>query len=174
MKFGDPSPPFKPLGSHLRYLREQLRESVAEVSGAVEINMEDLEKIEQGMERPSEDVLMLLINHFDMQDSEAVQLWELAGYEGDKSDGHSSPKLGGKPLMVLLAMDMRTMYTDNVEAQASKTGVTVQFSAGKNHPVARLGMSHEQAQEVIKTLQVALLKSQYLDGPKQLPPAIDI
>jgi transcriptional regulator with XRE-family HTH domain len=166
MQQRDSERPFKPLGSHLKYLREQLRESVAEVSGAVEIDMEDLERIEQGKERPTEDVLMLLINHFDMQDTEAVQLWELAGYEGDKDP---MAKLSGKPLMVLLAMDMRTQYTDHVEVEASKTGVTMNFSVGKDHSVARVGMSREQAQEVISALQTALLKSQYLDGPKQLP-----
>ena len=61
--------PFKPLGSHLRYLREQIQESVAEVSGAVEIDMDALERFEQGVERPSEDILMLLINHFNIQDN---------------------------------------------------------------------------------------------------------
>jgi transcriptional regulator with XRE-family HTH domain len=167
MKFGDSLPPFRPLGSHLKYLREQLHESVAEVSGAVEIDVDDLERIEQGVERPSEDVLMLLINHFDMQDNEAVQLWELAGYESDKGD---SSKLSGKPLMVLLAMDMRTMYTDHVAIEATKTGVTMNFSAGKDHIVSRVGMSHDQAKEVLHVLQTALLKSQYLKGPKRLPP----
>lgn len=166
MQQRDSEQPFKPLGSHLKYLREQLRESVAEVSGAVEIDTEDLERIEQGVQRPSEDVLMLLINHFDMQDTEAVQLWELAGYEGDKD---ATSRASGKPMMVLLAMDMRTQYTDHVEVEANSKGVTMNFSVGKDQSVARVGMSLEQAQEVIASLQTALLKSRYLSGPKQLP-----
>jgi len=79
------TPPFKTLGTHLKYLREQVRESLAEVSGAVEIDVNVLERIEQGFERPSEDILLLLISHFAMPDQEAVQLWELAGYDGDVS-----------------------------------------------------------------------------------------
>ncbi len=75
------NPPFKTLGTHLKYLREHSSESLAEVSGAVEINEDIMERIEQGVERPSEEILMLLISHFNMQDNEAVQLWELAGYD---------------------------------------------------------------------------------------------
>jgi transcriptional regulator with XRE-family HTH domain len=60
------TPPFKTLGTHLKYLRERGAETLAEVSGAVEINEDILERIEQGSERPSEEILMLLISHFNM------------------------------------------------------------------------------------------------------------
>ncbi|MEO6513337.1 MAG: helix-turn-helix transcriptional regulator [Candidatus Saccharimonadales bacterium] len=166
--------PFKPLGSHLRYLREQTQESVAEVSGAVEIDMDKLERFEQGLERPSEDILMLLINHFDIQDNEAVQLWEMAGYEDAKSErfGLNADVLGGKPMMILMAMDMRTMYSDGIQVNASKNGVTMNFTHGKQ-PVSRVGMSREQAEVVLHALQSALLKSQYLGGPRLLPPSFE-
>lgn len=162
--------PFKPLGSHLRYLREQVEESVAEVSGAVEIDIDELERFEQGLDRPSEDILMLLINHFDIQDNEAVQLWEMAGYEENKHDrfGLTADMLN-KPMMVLMAMDMRTMYSDGVYISASQKGVTLNFTHGKQ-PVSRVGMSREQAEVVLNALQTALLKSQYLGGPRLLPP----
>jgi transcriptional regulator with XRE-family HTH domain len=165
--------PFKPLGSHLRYLREQIQESVAEVSGAVEIDIDELERIEQGMERPSEDILMLLINHFDIQDHEAVQLWEMAGYEDAKSERFGLPTdASGKPMMILMAMDMRTMYSDGIQVQANKHGVTMNFTHGKQ-PVSRVGMSREQAEIVLQALQTALLRSQY-EGPRRLlPPQSD-
>ena len=51
--------PFQPLGGHLKYLREQSHQSLAEVSGAVEIDESALERIEAGLERPAEDVLLL-------------------------------------------------------------------------------------------------------------------
>lgn len=165
--------PFSPLGKHLRYLREQIKESVAEVSGAVEIDIDALERIEQGKERPSEDILMLLINHFNMQDNEAVQLWELAGYE-DRGDKFSMPsEFASKPMMVLLAMDVRTMYSDGVQVTANGSGVTMNFTQGNSEkavPVAKVGMSREQAEAVLRTLQTALLKSQYMNGPHLLPP----
>lgn len=168
--------PYSSLGKHLRYLREQIQESVAEVSGAVEIDIDKMERIEQGTERPSEDILMLLINHFNMQDNEAVQLWELAGYE-DRTDKFQLPgDMAGKPLLVLMAMDVRTMYSDGVQITANGGGVTMNFThgaPGKAMPVARVGMSREQAEAVLQTLQTALLKSKYMDGPRQLPPSTE-
>ena len=41
---------------------------------------------------------------------------------------------------------------------------------GKAAPVARLGMSYDQAKQVIQTLQLALLKAQYQPAKRLLPP----
>ena len=73
--------PFITLGRHLKYVREQLHQSLAEVSGAVEIDEQSLERIEAGRERPSEDILLLLISHYGVENQQAVQLWELAEYD---------------------------------------------------------------------------------------------
>lgn len=93
-------------------MRERLSESVAEVSGAVEIEEDALERIEQGIERPSEEILMLLMSHFNMQDTEAVQIWELAGYDRnfgpDVSTGITDDFSAVKPMVMLLALDVRT------------------------------------------------------------------
>jgi transcriptional regulator with XRE-family HTH domain len=171
------SPPFKTLGTHLKYLREQQKQSLAEVSGAVEIETATLERIEHGDERPSEDILMLLISYFNMQDQEAVQLWELAGYDNPASDPFSLADdilQSNKPIMMVLGLDVRTMYTDGVAVDANDSGLTVQFSQSSNGkqanmPVARLGMSYDQAQKVVEELQKALLKAHYLKSPRQLP-----
>src|SRR3954469_20349750 len=81
--------PFKTLGEKLKIIRQKLHESVAEVSGAVEIEEQVLSRIEQGHERPSEDILLLLINHFGMQDDDAAKLWQLAGYDQPHDHDHS-------------------------------------------------------------------------------------
>ena len=173
-----PNAPFRTLGTHLKYLREQQRESLAEVSGAVEIAIDDLERIEQGTDRPSEDILLLLISHFNMQDQEAVQLWELAGYDGDApgkfslgDDLHGS---GNKPVVMVVGLDMRTMYSDGLDVVVNQAGLTLNFSqaAAHNHrmPVGRIGMSVEQAEQVLKTLQQAIVKAKYGQDPKALPP----
>lgn len=170
------TPPYTTLGTRLKYLREQHNESLGEVSGAVEIDIEKLQRIEQGTERPSEDILVLLINHFGMQGSEALRLWELAGYDGDAPESLTPPSevsISGKPVMVLMAMEARTAYTDGVEAVANQAGVTVEFTQagaqGQAASVAKLGMSCEQAENVIKTLQSALLKAKYSGGHRALP-----
>lgn len=171
----EPHPPFTSLGKHLKYVREQLNRSLAEVSGAVEIDETLLEKIESGLERPSEDILLLLISHLDVQEQEAVQLWELAGYDGDVPE-QFRPTIdvqSSKATVMLLALDMRTMYSDDLTIEQTPAGLTLNFtqSNGKQaSPVARVGMSYDQAEQVLSQLQQAILRGRYQNGPKKLPP----
>lgn len=164
------SKPYRHLGDHLRYVREQSRQSLSEVSGAVEIDEQQLARIEAGVERPAEDILLLLISHFGVKDREAVQLWELADYDSDMP----ADSLGGetKPVVMLMAMDMRTLYSDGLDVTVSQSGVTLNFtqqtSPSQKAPVARLGMSHQQAEMVAKTIQQALLHAKYNGGPRLL------
>jgi transcriptional regulator with XRE-family HTH domain len=164
------TPPFKTLGTRLKYLRERASESIAEAAGAVEIDEDRLERIEEGIERPSEEILMLLMSHFNMQDSEAVQVWELAGYDrrlGPETGLNADDLLNGnsKPVVMLLAVDVRTQYTDGVDIFADNAGLTMNFTQasgqGSANPVARVGMSVEQAEAVARALQLALLKVKF-------------
>jgi transcriptional regulator with XRE-family HTH domain len=171
--------PFKTLGTHLKYVREQSKQSLAEVSGAVEIDAAALERIEAGNERPHEDILLLLISYFNIQDQEAVQLWELAGYDGDVPDRLRSSDdvaASNKAMVMLLAIDMRTMYTDGLDIETTNAGMTLNFTQASSSKqasnVARLGMSYDQVQTVITQLQQALLQHRYNPGPKRLPPTI--
>lgn len=162
--------PFKNLGERLKTIRQKLHESVAEVSGAVEIDELTLHRIEQGSERPAEDILMLLINHFGMHEDEAASLWQLAGYERPRNqedatdDGPTS-----RSAILVMAVDPRVMYSDGVQITAGKNGIIMSFSQASGTPnsltTARVGMSREQAHAVIVTLQDALSRSE----PRQLP-----
>jgi hypothetical protein len=171
--------PFKPLGSHLKYLREQLQESVMEASGAVEIDPDALTRIEDGLERPSEDILMLLIQHYNPRDQEAVQLWELAGYDGEHNDHKTRLEdlVSGKQLVMLMAMDVRTMYSDGIDIDINQVGLTLNFTQstapGRRVPIGRIGMSYEQANNVLKTLEQALLRAKYLGQQPRLPKPTD-
>lgn len=163
--------PFTTLGKHLKYLREQQDQSLAEVSGAVEIDARKLELIEAGRERPSEDILLLMISHFDMDEQAAVRLWELADYGDELPD---QIKQENKPVVMLLATDTRTQYSDGVEVNANKAGLTLQFTQANGQDsaitVSKVGMSLEQARQVVRELERAMLKAQYADQPKRLPP----
>lgn len=166
--------PFKNLGERLRTIREKLHESVAEVSGAVEIDESALKQIEQGESRPSEDILMLLISHFNMQEDEATKLWKLAGYEQPR-DGDYIPSRdqddapGNRAAVLIMAVDPRVIYSDSVQVTANQTGVVINFAQGVGTPqsitTARIGMSRDQAQTVLYALQTALERSQ----PRHLP-----
>src|SRR5690348_16751997 len=144
--------PYVTLGNHLKYVREQSKQTLSEVSGAVEIDEQQLARIESGMERPSEDILLLLISHFGVQDREAVQLWELADYDSDMPDEIKPEQalFNNKQMIMLLAIDMRTLYSDGVEVTVNPAGVTLQFTqangSSQTAPVARIGMSHQQAE----------------------------
>lgn len=191
--------PFKVLGRQLKNMRQKLQESLGDTSGAVEINVESLERFERGAEVPSEDILLLLINHFNLQDDEAVKLWELAGYDADEQFGpddecdnpdhwrgneHIGPlpgagmPAGGQqakfPIMVL-ALDNRVLYSNGAEIVSDDSGLTINFRQQSPDPaqnavtVSRVGMSYEQAQHLLETLQHSLLHHQYLGNRKQLP-----
>ncbi len=74
------SRPHRAIGLRLKTLRERAKESLLEVSGAVEVDVAVLQEIEAGKRLPDEDILLMLINHFNVPDQESVKLWELAGY----------------------------------------------------------------------------------------------
>jgi transcriptional regulator with XRE-family HTH domain len=169
--------PFITLGRHLKYVREQSEQSLAEVSGAVEIGEEQLARIEAGQERPNEDILLLLISYFDVQEREALQLWELADYEGDVPD-QLRPELdlpsGTKSVVMVLATDIRTLYSDGIEIAATPAGLTFSFnqsSKDQPSPVARIGVSLDQAEVILRELQYSILKARSERAPKRLPPA---
>lgn len=166
--------PFKQLGQRLKVIRQKLQETKADVSGAVEIDETVLDRFEQGKERPSEDILNLLISHFGMQDDDAANLWQLAGYEhprsDDDDDGIGSDDLGSNRAGVLvMAIDPRIIYSDGMHVNASQQGVVLSFAqlGGAPQPLVttRVGMSREQARSVIRTLQAALDRTE----PRQLP-----
>lgn len=153
--------PFSGLGSRLRRCRELLHESMAEVSGAVEIDMETLSKIEQGISRPSEEVLLLLVSHLGISEDEAIGLWQLAGY--DKNQDTTEMDQLTKQMLMVLPFDNRAIYADDSAVASNKNGMTISFlqSVG-NDPVtvSRIGISREHAQNLIRLLQQSLLQNE--------------
>lgn len=165
--------PFKHLGERLKTIRQKLHESVAEVSGAVEIDEQKLQRIEQGHERPTEDILMLLINHFGVQDEDATALWQLAGYDqpsGDRDAREDTPN-NSRTMIMIMAVDPRIIYSDGVQVTANDNGVVINFAQGQGTPqaltTARIGMSREHARTLLHTLHQAL--EGMASAPKQLP-----
>ena len=166
--------PFALLGQKLRQFRETRRESLAEVSGAVEIDTDLLERIERGEECPSEDILTLLINHFALREHEAVELWEWAGFQRAAPDTAGLQEMMSKATVVLMALDARVLYSDHADIATSEHGLVMTFTQSSPQsqqvPIARVGMSYEHAQKVLETLQTALLRQKYQLPYKLLPP----
>jgi hypothetical protein len=166
--------PYKVLGTHLHRVRDRLKETIAEVSGAVEINESMLISIEDGIERPTEDILLLLITHFGIQDDEAVKLWDLAGYDRSKQIKLDEEAIAGKQLVMVMTVDTRIVYSDKVEVVANPNGVVMNFMQDPDGPyqsqtVSRIGMSREQTESVIRVLRQSLDQSALAMQAKKSP-----
>ena len=158
--------PSESFGSRLRQIREKAKESIAEVSGAVEVDTKELAAIEADKNQPSEDIVLLLISHFALQDDEALKMWELAGYDQGKTGITSmvADANGVAQTAYVSPGDARILYTDMVHVNANKYGVVINFLQGlgaNNQPMAvsRIGMSHEHAQSLLDVLQQTLALS---------------
>ncbi len=167
-------PPFQSLGTRLKTIRQKLQESVADVCGAIEIDEAKLQRIEQGQERPSEDILLLLISHFGMREEEAANLWLLAGY--DRPPAQEVEENNNRPTIMLMGIDPRVIYSDSVHISVNPGGVVMNFSqtgpGNGNQPlaIARIGMSRDQAKNVMNVLTEALHQFDNPPAPKQLAP----
>jgi transcriptional regulator with XRE-family HTH domain len=156
---------YKHLGRKLKELRTRANESLAEASGAVEIDVRELAAIELGQARPSEEVLLLLISHFGARDEDAVKLWEMAGYGMDKipvahlsSNEQTTNDTAAKS-------EKRILFTDVVDVVVNNYGVVMNFMQGgvpntPPTPVARVGMSREHAKSVLQILQITLTQTE--------------
>lgn len=172
--------PYGSLGTLLRELRAKALKTPSEVSSAVEIDEEFLVRIEAGEDRPSEDVLLLLIQHFELNDEKAKELWTSAGYSGAPDIEQFADFADPTPLqpqMIQVALspnDARIVYTDMVQASVNNFGVVLSFlqTGGQgNQPlgVSRIGMSKEHARSVIDILQKTLDQADQPRQQQQLP-----
>ena len=153
--------PFKPLGKQLKELRTQANESLAEASGAVEIDVRVLASYELGQSRPSEDVLLLLLSHFGVKDEQAVRLWEIAGYAMAKI-----PAIHIMNDTANQAGVTQVLFTDIVDVMVNNYGVVMNFMqntgpTGQPQTVAKVGMSREHARSVLQILQATLFQTEH-------------
>lgn len=169
--------PYRSFGEVLKKLRADASKTPAEVSGAVEIDESRLKSYENGEQRPSEDILMLLIQHFDLKDDQADELWKLAGYSGqpDEEQFFVNDETGN-PQQITVGVtphDARIVYTDMIQVMVNNYGVIINFLQGAgpaNQPLAvsRVGMSKEHAKSVLEVLKKTLDQADNPPKPKQL------
>jgi len=129
------------------------------------------------MEKPEEELLEQLINHYQMEDNDALRLWTLAGYNTDdllvEDIDPLVPANTPPSVIMLMTLEQRTLYSDSLDIHFDENGLILNFKqiAGQKQPIslAKLGMSYSQAEKVLATLQKVMLKHKYLSGPKALP-----
>lgn len=171
------SKPYRSFGEVLKRIRSTAAKTPAEVSSAVEIDEARLKQYEEGEQRPSEDILILLIQHFNLPDEQASELWKLAGYSGDPEEEQyfMNDDLGNPQSMTVgvTAHDARIVYTDMIQVMVNNYGVIINFMQGAgpgSQPMAvsRVGMSKEHARSVLEVLQKTLDQADNPPEPKQL------
>jgi transcriptional regulator with XRE-family HTH domain len=169
--------PYKSFGEVLKKLRAKAFKTPAEVSSAVEIEESRLRAYENGEQRPTEDVLLLLIQHFNLTDTQAAELWKLAGYHGSPdTDMYSmQEEYINMPNITLgfVPQESKIVYTDLVQVMVNNYGVVMQFlqsSGNGTQPlaVAKVGMSKEHARSVVALLQKTLEQADNPPVPKRL------
>ena len=163
--------PYRPLGKQLKELRTRANESLAEASGAVEIDVRELASFELGKVRPAEDVLLLLISHFGAKEDEAVRLWEMAGY-GMERIPVSHMVNNDLPLSQNAAPDGRILFTDIVDIVVNNYGVIMNFMQSgpdnSSQSVAKVGMSREHAKSILRILQTTIIQTEQ-NIPNSMP-----
>jgi transcriptional regulator with XRE-family HTH domain len=156
--------PYYLLGYKIRNIREKNNQTIEQVAGAVEVDKELLIKYENGLKVPEEDILLLLISHFDLKNDEAKKVWQLAGYESDV-DNFSPESLDSHvqlPTIVIVPFDNKILYSDLVQVSSNNYGLVLNFmqaSLTKNAQpqfVSRVGISKEHAADIVKMLSKAL------------------
>ncbi len=145
--------PYKVLGLRLKQIREQAKQSLIEVSGAVEIEPKLLEQFEAGYKLPDEDILMSMMSFLKVPDRESFKLLELAGYNIDSNSNNKFDEQLLKQVMMVIPIDNRVAYTDRAAIETNKNGVVLNFLLGDSgQVVSRVGMSNETAQQIVLTL----------------------
>lgn len=184
-------PVYEGFGKELRRIRTAAKRSLDDVSQAVEIDPAEFSQLETGHLRPSQEIVTLLINHFDLAVSTASRLWRLAGYEqqlsfaaADDSRGFddSDPEDGLEAILsaegrqaFLTINDNRAAYTDMFNIRANNYGLTVNFLQGfsQDNPlsVSRVGMSLEHAARLAKALNETIARVNRPPADDQTDPA---
>lgn len=168
---GDSKKLYKNIGQLLKFYRETKNESLAEVSGAVEIDIDTLHRIETGVELPSEDILLLLISHFDLEEAAADKLLEMANYPS--LEGGLLDAAAAKQIMMLIAMPNHAAYAEQFEVIKGQEGLIIQFSqpgaGGQATPVSKVALSPKIAHNLAQAINDSLkpVKPKLLNTPKK-------
>jgi len=155
---------YEELGGEIKGLRKIAGESIEDVCDAVEIPHKLLKEIESGTVRPEEDLLAMLLSHFEVDEIEAIRMWRMAGYnedqEGDqvsKDNSNNKQENDDNHLRISIPADKPVLYTDMVQVLSNQYGVVLHFlQLSPNQQatvVSRIGMSKEHAKSLLKLLQ---------------------
>ena len=178
---------FVAFGNKLKAIRLKSKKTINDVSGAVELPVDQLKRIEKGSMQPAEELVCLLASYFKLSRSETKTWLRLAGYDANAKSDPIADQLrniirhmtGGRGEVQQLWLAVpeaspedRVLYTDETSVNVSRSGVVVEFLASnsaqrqqKAKSVAKVGMSVEHARQLCGILQRALTNLKADDSP---------
>lgn len=146
------------LGTRLKFLREQWKQTINDVSSTLEIDEKTLKAFESGKVAPSHDTLDMLISHFLLTEDQAQDLRDMV--DDANEDVKTIEDVLSKQMVMFMPIDNRVVYTDGMQATVNDSGVILQFmqqtGTGQSLPISRVGMSRQHAERVIEVLQNTL------------------
>jgi transcriptional regulator with XRE-family HTH domain len=162
---------FREFGKQLQKYRHQRGTSITHVAQSIGVDRSYLSKLEHGHERPSITILNSLIHYYALSYKKAFILSCLIGYSGkglmlvkayreevnkmnEKTAQNSSTQLNINNAIPVL-------YTDSVLITTNTFGLVFDFAqsmgpTNQQNVVARVGMSKEHAEALLKILQEKL------------------
>ena len=163
-------------GGQLKKIRLDANKSIDDVSGAVELSVDQLKRIELGEVRPEEEMVFLLAGYFRLSFARTQQLLRLAGYSKKLAGrakelnaflGGTFSRRSSEPQQIVVAISEfgsdRAVYINETSVNVSHSGVVIEFlqSAAISRDnqaktIAKIGMSVEHAYQLRDILQHAL------------------
>lgn len=167
-------------------------ETLYEAAKGIGVDNTYLSKLENGIGRPSMEVLTSIVSHFALVDEKALkELWSLAGYKTPVFAYPNSPQsitaekevnfimnnqmTGHEPIkpniQVKVPENLPVLYTDSVWVTPGNYGLVFDFAQGMGPTntqavVARIGMSMDHAEALYKVLGKKLTEAKLLRSKK--------
>lgn len=160
------------LGKEIRKLRKETDQSLFDTASALGVERSHLNKIELGTYKPSAKMLEQIITHFSVKGNKANRLRKLRGEEverlvvgleeerGDNMDLEKRPATQ----VSLNPVSSPVLYSDSIMVSSSDYGLVLDIAqsigTGKQHVVARVGMSFDHAKKLAEVISDNLEKNE--------------
>lgn len=181
---------FLTLGKKIKKYRLLKNESLSRIAEAIGVDHSYLSKIENGLRKPSFQILQKLIQHFSLTGLEVMEMMYLSGYSSPVALSHKHSadfsherNLGNtqereevskmqdtiktpitKDLQVNVPPGTPVLYTDSCFVTDSPFGIVMDYAqrlgpTNRQTVVARVGMSVEHAEALVKVLSQKIIDS---------------
>lgn len=169
---------YKDSGEKIKFLRLSHNKNLTDLSEAIQVDKSYLSKIENGLIRPSSNIISKLGRYFSLSPLEINDLMQLAGYgstskkEGILKDSISfeekeQPQTNKIKLSFKMPENLPILYSDSIAVTGSVYGIVfdvAQRMGSTEHytVVSRIGVSLSHAKALLKVLSKKIIDTERL------------